>query len=142
MLGVAKAEMLLQFPLLVREKGALIDRQSLSCISLPQVATGLRFACRARSVSGDLREQRAKLTCKHVNLATAATTGKHVCRCSQTKLCTWMTATYAVASHSSQRAVLQTPMCRIRQNGKAKPAYTVSQYHTGRWYDGDFSSFH
>ena len=140
MLGVAKAEMLLQFPFLVREKGALIDRQSLSCISLPQVATG--FACRARSVSGDLREQRAKLTCKHVNLATAATTGKHVCRCSQTKLCTWMTATYAVASHSSQRAVLQTPMCRIRQNGKAKPAYTVSQYHTGRWYDGDFSSFH
>ena len=136
MLGVAKAEMLLQFPFLVREKGALIDRQSLSCISLPQVATGLRFACRARSVSG------AKLTCKHVNLATAATTGKHVCRCSQTKLCTWMTATYAVASHSSQRAVLQTPMCRIRQNGKAKPAYTVSQYHTGRWYDGDFSSFH
>ena len=123
--------MLLQFPFLVREKGALIDRQSLSCISLPQVATGLRFACRARSVSGDLREQRAKLTCKHVNLATAATTGKHVCRCSQTKLCTWMTATYAVASHSSQRAVLQTPMCRIRQNGKAKPAYTVSQYHTG-----------
>ena len=59
--------MLLQFPFLVREKGALIDRQSLSCISLPQVATGLRFACRARSVSGDLREQRAKLTCKHVN---------------------------------------------------------------------------
>ena len=46
--------MLLQFPFLVREKGALIDRQSLSCISLPQVATGLRFACRARSVSGDL----------------------------------------------------------------------------------------
>lgn len=68
--------MLLQFPFLVREKGALIDRQSLSCISLPQVATGLRFACRARSVSGDLREQRAKLTCKHVNLATAATTGQ------------------------------------------------------------------
>ena len=57
MLGVAKAEMLLQFPFLVREKGALIDRQSLSCISLPQVATGLRFACRARSVSGDLRVQ-------------------------------------------------------------------------------------
>lgn len=113
--------MLLQFPFLVREKGALIDRQSLSCISLPQVATGLRFACRARSVSGDLREQRAKLTCKHVNLATAATTGKHVCRCSQTKLCTWMTATYAVASHSSQRAVLQTPMCRIRQMVKQNP---------------------
>ena len=52
MLGVAEAEMLLQFPFLVREKGALIDRQSLSCISLPQVATGLRFACRARSVGG------------------------------------------------------------------------------------------
>lgn len=43
MLGVAEAEMLLQFPFLVREKGALIDRQSLSCISLPQVATGLRL---------------------------------------------------------------------------------------------------
>lgn len=142
MLGVAEAEMLLQFPFLVREKGALIDRQSLSCISLPQVATGLRFACRARSVGGDLREQRAKLTCLHVNLATAATTGKHVCRCSQTKLCTWMTATCAVASHSSQRAVLQTAVCRIRQNGKAKPTYAVFQYHTGRWYDGDFSSFH
>lgn len=42
MLGVAEAGMLLQFPFLVREKGALIDRQSLSCISLPQVATGLR----------------------------------------------------------------------------------------------------
>ena len=41
MLGVAEAEMLLQFPFLVREKGALIDRQSLSCISLPQVATGV-----------------------------------------------------------------------------------------------------
>ena len=68
MLGVAEAEMLLQFPFLVREKGALIDRQSLSCISLPQVATDLRFACRARSVGGDLREQRAKLTCLHVNL--------------------------------------------------------------------------
>ena len=40
MLGVAEAGMLLQFPFLVREKGALIDRQSLSCISLPQVATG------------------------------------------------------------------------------------------------------
>ena len=40
--------MLLQFPFLVREKGALIDRQSLSCISLPQVATGLRFAFRQR----------------------------------------------------------------------------------------------
>ena len=52
MLGVAEAGMLLQFPFLVREKGALIDRQSLSCISLPQVATGLRFACRARSVGG------------------------------------------------------------------------------------------
>ena len=95
--------MLLQFPFLVREKGALIDRQS------------LRFACRARSVGGAF---------------------------SQTKLCTWMTATCAVASHSSQRAVLQTAMCRIRQNGKAKPAYVVFQYHTGRWYDGDFSSFH
>lgn len=115
MLGVAEAEMLLQFPFLVREKGALIDRQSLSCISLPQVATGLRFACRARSVGGTF---------------------------SQTKLCTWMTATYAVASHSSQRAVLQTAVCRIRQNGKAKPTYAVFQYHTGRWYDGDFSSFH
>lgn len=34
---------------------------------------------------------------------------------SQTKLCTWMTATCAVASHSSQRAVLQTAVCRIRQ---------------------------
>ncbi len=43
MLGVAEAGMLLQFPFLVREKGALIDRQSLSCISLPQVATGLRL---------------------------------------------------------------------------------------------------
>ena len=63
MLGVAEAGMLLQFPFLVREKGALIDRQSLSCISLPQVATGLRFACRARSVGGAF---------------------------SQTKLCTWM----------------------------------------------------
>ena len=115
MLGVAEAEMLLQFPFLVREKGALIDRQSLSDISLPQVATGLHFACRARSVGGAF---------------------------SQTKLCTWMTATCAVASHSSQRAVLQTAMCRIRQNGKAKPAYAVFQYHTGRWYDGDFSSFH
>ena len=41
MLGVAEAGMLLQFPFLVREKGALIDRQSLSCISLPQVATAL-----------------------------------------------------------------------------------------------------
>lgn len=30
MLGVAEAGMLLQFPFLVREKGALIDRQSLS----------------------------------------------------------------------------------------------------------------
>lgn len=30
MLGVAEAEVLLQFPFLVREKGALIDRQSLS----------------------------------------------------------------------------------------------------------------
>lgn len=107
--------MLLQFPFLVREKGALIDRQSLSDISLPQVATGLRFACRARSVDGAF---------------------------SQTKLCTWMTATCAVASHSSQRAVLQTAICRIRQNGKAKPAYAVFQYHTGRWYNGDFSSFH
>lgn len=29
MLGVAEAGMLLQFPFLVREKGALIDRQSL-----------------------------------------------------------------------------------------------------------------
>lgn len=67
--------MLLQFPFLVREKGALIDRQSLSCISLPQVATGLRFACRALSVGGDFREQRAKLTCKHVNLATAYRAG-------------------------------------------------------------------
>ena len=44
MLGVAEAGMLLQFPFLVREKGALIDRQSLSSISLPQVATGLRIA--------------------------------------------------------------------------------------------------
>lgn len=130
------------FPSLPLNEGRIYGQPEVVRISLPQVATGLRFACRARSVSGDLREQRAKLTCKHVNLATAATTGKHVCRCSQTKLCTWMTATYAVASHSSQRAVLQTPMCRIRQNGKAKPAYTVSQYHTGRWYDGDFSSFH
>ena len=69
MLGVAEAGMLLQFPFLVREKGALIDRQSLSCISLPQVATGLRFACRARSVGGAF---------------------------SQTKLCTWMTATLSL----------------------------------------------
>ena len=142
MLGVAEAEMLLQFPFLVREKGALIDRQSLSCISLPQVATGLRFACRARSVGGALREQRAKLTCLHVNLATAATTGKHVCRCSLTKLCTWMTATCVVASHSSQRAVLQTAMHRIRRYEKNKYVYEIFQYQTGRWYDGDFSSFH
>lgn len=30
----------------------------------------------------------------------------------------------------------------IRRNVKAKPAYAVFQYHMGRWYDGDFSSFH
>lgn len=58
MLGVAEAEMLLQFPFLVREKGALIDRQSLSCISLPQVATGLRLCLpgsfRRRAFHADL----------------------------------------------------------------------------------------
>lgn len=50
--------MLLQFPFLVREKGALIDRQSLSCISLPQVATGLRLCLpgsfRRRAFHADL----------------------------------------------------------------------------------------
>lgn len=58
MLGVAEAGMLLQFPFLVREKGALIDRQSLSCISLPQVATGLRLrlpgSFRRRAFHADL----------------------------------------------------------------------------------------
>lgn len=58
MLGVAEAGMLLQFPFLVREKGALIDRQSLSCISLPQVATGLRLCLpgsfRRRAFHADL----------------------------------------------------------------------------------------
>lgn len=103
------------FPSLPLNEGRTYGQPEVVLISLPQVATGLRFACRARSVGGAF---------------------------SQTKLCTWMTATCAVASHSSQRAVLQTAMCRIRRNGKAKPAYAVFQYHTGRWYDGDFSSFH
>lgn len=39
MLGVAEAGMLLQFPFLVREKGALIDRQSLS------ISRALRGKC-------------------------------------------------------------------------------------------------
>ena len=71
--GVAEDLIPLQFPFLFREKGALIDRQSPSFISLPQVATGLRYACRARSVGGTF---------------------------SRTKLCTWMAATCAVALHS------------------------------------------
>ena len=103
------------FPSLLFYEGRTYGQPEVVRISLPQVATGLRFACRARSVGGTF---------------------------SRTKLCTWMAATCAVALHSSQRAVLQTAMCRIRQNGKAKPAYAVFQYHMGRWYDGDFSSFH
>ena len=127
-MGVAGALQPLQFPFFVREKGALIDRQSLSFISLPQVATGLRYACRARSVGGTF---------------------------SRTKLCTWMAATCAVASHSFAEGGLATKLTAYKGAAsfaqdnvtvpdtaldKRKIACAILLY--GEVHDGDISSFH
>ena len=61
------------FPSLPLNEGRTYGQPEVVLISLPQVATGLRYACRARSVGGTF---------------------------SRTKLCTWMAATCAVALHS------------------------------------------
>ena len=112
-MGVAGALQPLQFPFLVRVKGALIDRQSLSLISLPQVATGLRYACRARSVGGTF---------------------------SQTKLCTWMAATCAVALHSYAESGLADGSAPDTAFVKFKIAYAILLY--GEVHDGNISSLH
>ena len=112
MLGVAEAERLLQFPFLVREKGALIDRQSPSFISLPQVATGLRYACRARSVGGTF---------------------------SRTKLCTWMAATCAVALHSYAEGGLADSNAPDTAFVTLKITYAI--LFIWEVYDGNISSF-
>ncbi len=111
--GVAEDLIPLQFPFLFREKGALIDRQSLSFISLPQVATGLRYACRARSVGGTF---------------------------SQTKLCTWMAATCAVALHSYAESGLADGSAPDTAFVKFKIAYAILLY--GEVHDGNISSLH
>ena len=125
--GVAGALQPLQFPFLVREKGALIDRQSLSFISLPQVATGLRYACRARSVGGTF---------------------------SRTKFCTWMAATCAVASHSFAEGGLVTKLTAYKgsasfaQDFVTVPDKAIDKHKIacanllyGEVHDGDISSF-
>ena len=109
--GVAEDLIPLQFPFLFREKGALIDRQSPSFISLPQVATGLRYACRARSVGGTF---------------------------SRTKLCTWMAATYAVALHSYAESGLADGSAPDTAFVKLKIAYAI--LFIGEVHDGNISS--
>ena len=125
--GVAEDLVPLQFPFLFREKGALIDRQSLSFISLPQVATGLRYACRARFVGGTF---------------------------SRTKLCTWMAATCAVASHSFAEGGLATKLTAYKgaasfaQDIVAVPDTALDKHKIacaillyGEVHDGDISSY-
>lgn len=98
LMGVAEVLFPLQFPFLFREKGAFIDRQGPSFISLPQVATGLRYACRARSVGGTF---------------------------SQTKLCIWMAATCAVALHSYAESGLADGSASDTAFVKLKIAYAI-----------------
>ena len=111
-MGVAEDLVPLQFPFLFREKGALIDRQSLSFISLPQVATGLRYACRARSVGGTF---------------------------SRTKLCTWMAATCAVALHSYAESGLADGNAPDTAFVTLKIAYAI--LFIWEVHDGNISSF-
>lgn len=110
--GVAEDLVPLQFPFLFREKGALIDRQNPSFISLPQVATGLRYACRARSVGGTF---------------------------SRTKLCTWMAATCAVALHSYAEGGLADSNAPDTAFVTLKIAYAI--LFIGEVHDGNISSF-
>ena len=110
--GVAEDLVPLQFPFLLREKGALIDRQSLSFISLSQVATGLRYACRARSVGGTF---------------------------SRTKLCTWMAATCAVALHSYAEGGLADGNAPDTAFVTLKIAYAI--LFIWEVHDGNVSSF-
>ena len=112
LMGVAEDLVPLQFPFLFSEKGALIDRQSPSFISLPQVATGLRYACRARSVGGTF---------------------------SRTKLCTWMAATCAVALHSYAEGGLADSNAPDTAFVTLKIAYAI--LFIGEVHDGNISSF-
>lgn len=110
MLGVAEAEMLLQFPFLVREKGALIDRQSLSCISLPQVATGLRLCLpgsfRRRAFHADLLMPQEALFAREAHSMQAAMRRALLRRGSSGN-----------AAFSKTESNVAGNLCRIRQKG-------------------------
>ena len=102
--------MLLQFPFLVREKGALIDRQSLSCISLPQVATGLRLrlpgSFRRRGFQPDLLMPQEALFAREAHSMQAAMRRALLRRGSSGN-----------AAFSKTESNVAGNLCRIRQKG-------------------------
>ena len=115
------------FPSLPLNEGRTYGQPEVVLISLPQVATGLRYACRARSVGGTF---------------------------SRTKLCTWMAATCAVALHSFAEGGLATKLTAYKgaasfaQDIVAVPDTALDKHKIacaillyGEVHDGDISSF-